>query len=69
MGPNAIDGDLHGQKTWTEPDRLGRIYPALARTLLAGRRIDPAAGLLWLSNSLETGAIASGAYDFRRGCF
>jgi hypothetical protein len=51
------------------PRRLSRVYPTLAKALLAGRRVDLAAGLLWLRDRRETGAITSGAFDLRRHDF
>jgi hypothetical protein len=45
---------------------LRRIYPALAKTLLAGRRVDFASCLGWLRNRRKSSTITGGAFDFRR---
>jgi hypothetical protein len=51
------------------PDHLRRIYSTLAKTLLAGRRVDFAFGLGRLRDRRKSGAIASGAFDFCRHIF
>lgn len=53
----------------TQARPLRRRYAAFAKTLLAGRREDPAARLGWLRHRRVSRAVAGRAFDFRRRGF
>ena len=48
---------------------LRRLNSTLAKAQFAGRRVDFASGLGWLRDLGESGAVARGAFDFRRRIF